>query len=96
MRIVFMGTPIDDYVASIIIAQLLFLEAEDPSKDVYLYVNSPGGSVYAGLAIYDTMQYMNAPVNTMCMGMAASMGQFLLSAGTRTLSKMTSQVCAPL
>jgi ATP-dependent Clp protease protease subunit len=80
-RIVFMGTPIDDNVASIIIAQLLFLEAEDPSKDVYLYINSPGGSVYAGLAIYDTMQYMNAPVNTMCMGMAASMGAFLLAAG---------------
>ncbi len=80
-RIVFMGTPIDDNVASIIIAQLLFLEAEDPAKDVYLYINSPGGSVYAGLAIYDTMQYMNAPVNTMCMGMAASMGAFLLAAG---------------
>jgi ATP-dependent Clp protease, protease subunit len=80
-RIVFMGTPIDDNVASIIIAQLLFLEAEDPSKDVYLYINSPGGSVYAGLAIYDTMQYMNAPVNTMCMGMAASMGAFLLASG---------------
>src|SRR5688500_410290 len=80
-RIVCMGTPIDDNVASIIIAQLLFLEAEDPSKDVYLYINSPGGSVYAGLAIYDTMQYMNAPVNTMCMGMAASMGAFLLAAG---------------
>jgi ATP-dependent Clp protease protease subunit len=80
-RIVFMGTPIDDNVASIIIAQMLFLEAEDPSKDVYLYINSPGGSVYAGLAIYDTMQYMNAPVNTMCMGMAASMGAFLLAAG---------------
>src|SRR5688572_10075232 len=80
-RIVFMGTPIDDNVASIIIAQLLFLEAEDPAKDVYLYVNSPGGSVYAGLAIYDTMQYMNAPVNTMCMGMAASMGALLLATG---------------
>src|SRR5687768_18536590 len=80
-RIVFMGTPIDDNVASIIIAQLLFLEAEDPSKDVYLYINSPGGSVYAGLAIYDTMQYMTAPINTMCMGMAASMGAFLLASG---------------
>ena len=80
-RIVFMGTAIDDTVASIIIAQLLFLEAEDPAKDVYLYINSPGGSVYAGLAIYDTMQYMNAPINTMCMGMAASMGSFLLAAG---------------
>lgn len=80
-RIVFLGAPIDDNVANIIIAQMLFLEAEDPSKDVYLYINSPGGSVYAGLAIYDTMQYMNAPVNTMCMGMAASMGALLLATG---------------
>ena len=80
-RIIFLGAPIDDNVANIVIAQLLFLEAEDPSKDVYLYVNSPGGSVYAGLAIYDTMQYMNAPVNTMCMGMAASMGALLLATG---------------
>jgi ATP-dependent Clp protease protease subunit len=78
-----MGTPIDDNVASIIIAQLLFLEAEDPSKDVYLYIKSPGGSVYAGLAIYDTMQHLRAPVNTICMGMAASMGSFLLAAGTK-------------
>ena len=81
-RIIFLGAPIDDNVANIVIAQLLFLEAEDPSKDVYLYINSPGGSVYAGLAIYDTMQYMNAPVNTMCMGMAASMGALLLGTGT--------------
>lgn len=80
-RIVFLGAPIDDNVANIIIAQMLFLEAEDPSKDVYLYINSPGGSVYAGLAIYDTVQYMNAPVNTMCMGMAASMGALLLATG---------------
>src|SRR5262245_35728574 len=80
-RIIFLGAPIDDNVANIVIAQLLFLEAEDPSKDVYLYINSPGGSVYAGLAIYDTMQYMNAPVNTMCMGMAASMGALLLATG---------------
>jgi ATP-dependent Clp protease, protease subunit len=80
-RIIFLGAPIDDNVANIVIAQLLFLEAEDPAKDVYLYVNSPGGSVYAGLAIYDTMQYMNAPVNTMCMGMAASMGALLLATG---------------
>ena len=80
-RIIFLGAPIDDNVANIVIAQLLFLEAEDPAKDVYLYVNSPGGSVYAGLAIYDTMQYMNAPVNTMCMGMAASMGALLLGTG---------------
>lgn len=80
-RIIFLGAPIDDNVANIVIAQLLFLEAEDPAKDVYLYINSPGGSVYAGLAIYDTMQYMNAPVNTMCMGMAASMGALLLATG---------------
>jgi ATP-dependent Clp protease, protease subunit len=82
-RIVFLGTPIDDNVANIIIAQLLFLEAEDPEKDIYLYVNSPGGSVYAGLAIYDTMQYMRAPVATMCMGLAASMGALLLATGTK-------------
>src|SRR5512138_1467940 len=81
-RIVFLGTPIDDTVANIIIAQLLFLQAEDPQKDIYLYINSPGGSVYAGLAIYDTLQYMSAPVNTMCMGMAASMAAVLLAAGT--------------
>jgi len=81
-RIVFLGSPIDDNVANIIIAQLLFLQADDPDKDIYLYINSPGGSVYAGLAIYDTMQYMTAPVNTMCMGMAASMGALLLATGT--------------
>ena len=80
-RIVFLGTPVDDNVANIIIAQLLFLEAEDPGKDIYLYINSPGGSVYAGLAIYDTMQYLRAPVATMCMGLAASMGALLLAAG---------------
>ncbi len=80
-RIVFLGTPIDDNVANIIIAQLLFLQAEDPEKDIYMYINSPGGSVYAGLAIYDTMQYLSAPVNTMCMGLAASMGALLLAAG---------------
>jgi len=80
-RIVFLGTPIDDNVANIVIAQLLFLQAEDPEKDIYLYINSPGGSVYAGLAIYDTMQYLTAPVNTMCMGMAASMGALLLASG---------------
>ena len=80
-RIVFLGTPIDDNVANIIIAQMLFLEAENPEKDIYLYINSPGGSVYAGLAIYDTMQYLKAPVATMCMGMAASMGSMLLAAG---------------
>jgi ATP-dependent Clp protease protease subunit len=81
-RIIFLGTAIDDNVANIIIAQLLFLESDDPGKDVYLYINSPGGSVYAGLAIYDTIQYMQSPVNTMCMGMAASMGSLLLATGT--------------
>jgi len=81
-RIIFLGTPIDDNVSNIVIAQLLFLEAEDPEKDVYLYINSPGGSVYAGLAIYDTIQYMKAPVATMCMGLAASMGALLLATGS--------------
>ena len=82
-RIVFMGAPINDDVANIIIAQLLFLEADNDERDVYLYINSPGGIVSAGMAIYDTMQFMNAPVNTICMGMAASMGSFLLAAGTK-------------
>ena len=82
-RIVFLGAPVDDTVSNIIIAQLLFLQAEDPDKDIYLYINSPGGSVYAGLAIYGTLQYMSAPVNTMCMGMAASMAAVLLAAGTK-------------
>src|SRR6266853_1904277 len=82
-RIVFMGAPINDDVANIIIAQLLFLEADNPDKDIYLYINSPGGVVSAGMAIYDTMQHLRAPVNTICMGMAASMGSFLLAAGTK-------------
>jgi ATP-dependent Clp protease protease subunit len=81
-RIVFLGSPINDEVANILIAQLLFLEAENQEKDVYLYINCPGGGVYAGLAIYDTIQYMRAPVSTICMGMAASMGAVLLAAGT--------------
>ena len=81
-RIVFLGSPISDEVANILIAQLLFLEAENPEKDVYLYINCPGGAVYAGLAIYDTIQFMRAPVATICMGMAASMGAVLLAAGT--------------
>src|SRR5215210_2672297 len=80
-RIVFLGTPINDDVANVIIAQLLFLDADNPEKDIYLYINSPGGSVYSGLAIYDTMQFLRAPVNTYCMGIAASMGSFLLAAG---------------
>ncbi len=80
-RIVFLGTPIDDDVANVIIAQLLFLESEDPDKDISLYINSPGGSVTAGLAIYDTMQYVKPQVSTICLGQAASMGAFLLAGG---------------
>jgi len=80
-RIVFLGTPVNDDVANIIIAQLLFLEADNPGRDIFVYINSPGGSVSAGLAIYDTMQYLTSPVNTICMGMAASMGCFLLAGG---------------
>jgi len=80
-RIIFLGTPVDDQIANLIIAQLLHLESEDPDKDVSIYINSPGGSVYHGLAIYDTMRYLESPVGTMCMGMAASMGCFLLAAG---------------
>ncbi|HEY3935199.1 MAG TPA: ATP-dependent Clp endopeptidase proteolytic subunit ClpP [Gemmatimonadales bacterium] len=82
-RIVFMGAAINDDVANIIIAQLLFLEADNPEKDIYLYINSPGGVVSSGMAIYDTMQHLRAPINTICMGMAASMGSFLLGAGTK-------------
>jgi ATP-dependent Clp protease, protease subunit len=82
-RIVFLGNPINDDVANVIIAQLLFLEADNPGKDIFLYINSPGGSVYAGLAIYDTMSFLKSPVNTYCMGIAASMGSFLLAAGTK-------------
>ncbi|MDY2985045.1 MAG: ATP-dependent Clp endopeptidase proteolytic subunit ClpP [Synergistes jonesii] len=80
-RIVFLGTEIDDSVANIVVAQLLFLESEDPDKDISLYINSPGGSVSAGLAIYDTMQYIHPNVSTICLGMAASMGAVLLTAG---------------
>ena len=80
-RIVFLGTPINDDVANIVIAQLLFLDADNPDRDIHLYVNSPGGSVSAGLAIYDTMQFVKSPVNTICMGLAASMAAFLLAAG---------------
>ena len=82
-RIVLLGTEIDDTVASLVCAQLLFLESQDPEKEINLYINSPGGSVTAGLAIYDTMRYISAPVSTLCMGMAASMGAFLLAAGTK-------------
>src|SRR5919109_2830343 len=82
-RIVFLGTPVDDDVANIIVAQMLFLESEDPDKDINLYINSPGGSVTSGLAIYDTMQYVKCQVSTICMGQAASMGALLLAAGAR-------------
>src|SRR3989304_1866086 len=82
-RIIFLGGPINDAVANVVIAQLLFLEHEDPKKDIQLYVNSPGGSVTAGLAIYDTMQYVKPDVSTICIGVAASMGAVLLTAGTK-------------
>ncbi len=82
-RIVFIGGPIDDDVSNLIIAQLLFLEAEDAKRDIYMYVNSPGGVVTAGLAIYDTLQYIKSPVSTICIGQAASMGAFLLAAGSK-------------
>jgi ATP-dependent Clp protease protease subunit len=82
-RIVFLGATIDDNAANIIIAQLLFLDADDPERDIYLYINSPGGSVYSGLAIYDTMRHLRAPVATFCVGMAASMGAVLVAAGEK-------------
>ena len=82
-RIVFLGSAVDDMVANVIIAQLLFLEAEDPDKDISLYINSPGGSISAGMAIYDTMQHIKPDVSTICVGMAASMGAFLLTAGQK-------------
>src|SRR5690606_11613238 len=82
-RIIFLGTAIDDVVANTVVAQLLFLAAEDPDKDIHLYINSPGGSVTAGLAIYDTMQYIKPDVSTICIGLAASMGSFLLAAGAK-------------
>jgi ATP-dependent Clp protease, protease subunit len=82
-RILFLGTPVDDNIANIVIAQLLFLQMSDPKKDIHLYINSPGGSVSAGLAIYDTIQYLTCDVNTYCVGQAASMGAVLLAAGTK-------------
>ncbi|WP_447969729.1 ATP-dependent Clp endopeptidase proteolytic subunit ClpP [Nitrospira sp. M1] len=82
-RIIFLGAPIDDVFSNVIIAQLLFLEAEDPEKDINVYINSPGGSVTAGLGIYDTMQYVRSPITTICLGQAASMGALLLCAGTK-------------
>ena len=82
-RIIFLGVPINDDVSNVVIAQLLFLQADNPEKDIYVYINSPGGIVSSGMAIYDTMQHISAPVNTICMGMAASMGSFLLAAGRK-------------
>src|SRR5579859_336917 len=82
-RIIFIGTPIDDHVANVVVAQLLFLQSEDATKDISIYINSPGGSVYAGLAIYDTMQYLKPDVSTFCMGMSMSMGAVLLAAGAK-------------
>ncbi len=82
-RIIFLGTPVDDHVANLIVAQLLLLDSEDPDKDIMLYINSPGGSVTAGLAIYDTMQHVRSDVSTICLGQAASMGAFLLSSGAK-------------
>jgi ATP-dependent Clp protease, protease subunit len=83
-RIIFLGTPVDDMVSNVVIAQLLFLQMTDPKKDIHLYINSPGGSVTSGLAIYDTMQFLTCAVNTYCIGQAASMGAVLLAAGTKT------------
>ena len=82
-RIIFLGTPVDDQIANLIVAQLLHLESEDPDKDISIYINSPGGSVYAGLAIYDTMQFIKPDVSTLCVGQAASMGSLLLAAGAK-------------
>jgi ATP-dependent Clp protease protease subunit len=82
-RIIFLGTPIDDQVANVIVAQMLFLEADDPDRDIFLYINCPGGMISAGMAIYDTMQYITPDVSTICMGQAASMGAVLLAAGTK-------------
>src|ERR1041385_8211000 len=82
-RIVFLGTPVDDQIANLVIAQLLHLESDDPDKDIYLYINSPGGSVYAGLAIYDTMQFIKPDVQTICVGIAMSMGALILAGGTK-------------
>jgi ATP-dependent Clp protease protease subunit len=82
-RIIFLGTPIDDQIANLVIAQLIHLESEDPDKDIHMYINSPGGSVYAGLAVYDTMQYVKPDVNTTCVGIAMSMGSLLLAGGAK-------------
>ena len=86
-RIIFLSGEIDDYTANLVVAQMLFLEMEDPDKEINLYINSPGGSVTAGMAIYDTMQYLRCPVSTLCIGMAASMGAFLLAAGAKGMRR---------
>ena len=86
-RIIFLSVEIDDYTANLVVAQMLFLEMEDPDKEINLYINSPGGSVTAGMAIYDTMQYLRCPVSTLCIGMAASMGAFLLAAGAKGMRR---------
>jgi len=99
-RIIFIGTPIDDNVSNLVVAQLLFLQSEDPNKDISMYINSPGGSIYAGLAIYDTMQYVKPDVSTFCMGMSMSMGAVLLCAGAKgkryTLPHSTILIHQPL
>jgi ATP-dependent Clp endopeptidase proteolytic subunit ClpP len=97
-RIIFIGTPIDDQVANVVMAQLLFLAGEDPEKDIWLYINSPGGSVYAGLAIYDTMQYVEPRVGTICMGIAASMAATLLAGGAAgmRLSLPNTRACSSI
>src|SRR3989440_9547962 len=82
-RIIFLGTPIDDQIANLVIAQLIHLESEDPEKDIHMYINSPGGSVYSGLAVYDTMQYVKPDVQTTCIGIAMSMGAVILAGGTQ-------------
>ena len=91
-RIIFLGEEVTDVSASVIVAQLLFLEAEDPEKDIHLYINSPGGSVTAGMAIYDTMQYIKCDIETICIGMAASMGSFLLSGGGKRLALPNAEI----
>ena len=86
-RIIFLGTPIDDQVANLVVAQLLHLESDDPDKDISIYINSPGGSIYSGLAIYDTMRFIKPDIATMCVGVAMSMGSLLLAAGTRASAR---------
>ena len=94
-RIIFLGTPIDDQVANLVVAQLLHLESEDPEKDISLYINSPGGSIYSGLAIYDTMMFVKPDVQTMCMGVAMSMGSLLLAAGSQGQASGPAQLADP-